>query len=223
MKKIISFLLSFIYPITVELDTSEINPVLEIALSNGKYSLNSENTNYSFGTLHLLFRKIFRKINLDWSNIKNVLILGFGTGSIAKIIRSYKPDCDIVGIEMDQKVIKLGEKYFDTGSMLRTQIICENGFNYVFNTNKKFDLVIIDVFIDRKVPDEFETKTFLLALKNILNNNGGVIFNKVIYNQEFKTQIPVLKSLYEECFGNLKLYTIMNTGKIFVCTKFENG
>ena len=219
MKKVISFLLSFIYPFTVELDKSEINPVLEIVLSDGKYNLNSKNTNYSFGTLHLLFRKIFRKINLDWSNIKYVLILGFGTGSVAKIIKSYNPDCDIVGVEIDQKVINLGEKYFDTGNLLRTQIICENGYNYVFSTNRKFDLVIIDVFIDRKVPDEFETKTFLFAVKEILNNNGGVIFNKVIYNREFNAQIPVLKSFYEECFGNLDLYTIMNTGKIFFSKK----
>jgi len=223
MPKIIRFLLSFIYPITVELDKSEINPVLEVVLNNGKYSLNSENTNYSFGTLHLLFRKIFRKIKLDWRNRKNVLILGFGTGSVARIIRDYKSDCDIIGVETDQKVIKLGEKYFDTGNLSRTLIVCDNGYNYVLNTSNKFDLVVIDAFIDRKVPDEFETKTFLLALKNILNNNGVVIFNKVIYTREFKDQIPALKSLYNDCFGNLNLYTIMHTGKIFVCTKYENG
>jgi spermidine synthase len=219
MIKAINFLLSYIYPFTVEFEKSEINPVLEVVLHNGKYSLNSENTNYSFGTLHILFRKIFRKIGLDWSIIKNVLILGFGTGSVARIIRDYKPDCDIVGVEIDQKVIQLGEKYFDTGKLPQTQIVRDNGCNYVFNSNRKFDLVIIDVFIDRKVPDEFETKTFLLAMKDILNTNGSVIFNKVIYTREFKARIPELKSLYEECFGNLNIYTIMGTGKIFFSKK----
>jgi tRNA A58 N-methylase Trm61 len=217
MIKSINSLLSFIYPITVELDKSEINPVLEVVLNNGRYILNSENTNYSFGSLHILFRKIFRKVDLDWRIIKNVLILGFGTGSIARIIRDYSPDCDIVGVEIDQKVIKLGEKYFDSADLPRIQIVCDNGYDYVLNSKRKFDLVIIDVFIDRKVPDEFETKSFFLALKDILNVNGDIIFNKVIYCREFNEQIPVLKSLYEECFGQVNIYTIMHTGKIFFC------
>lgn len=217
MKKNINYFLSYIYPNIIELTKSDINPVLEVVMYNGKYSLNSENTNYSFGTLHLLFKKIFHKINLDWERIKKVLIIGFGTGSAAQIVRQHKADCDIIGVEIDQQVISLGEKYFNTKNLQRTQIICDDGDHYVSHSTEKFDLVIIDVFIDKKVPDIFETKTFLLNLKNILTNGGYVIFNKVVYNKEFEAQIPTLKSLYEECFGNLNIYTIMNTGKIFFC------
>jgi hypothetical protein len=57
---------------------------------NGKYSWNSKKTNYSHGSLHSLFKEIFRKSKLYWNEIYEVIILGFGTGSISEIIGKYK-------------------------------------------------------------------------------------------------------------------------------------
>ena len=215
MKKI-DYILSYLYPVTVEVTGSRYNPVLEIVFYAGKYALNSENTNYSFGTLHTLFNRIFRKLSLNWSAVNNILILGFGTGSIASIIVSYKPDCLIDGVEIDEKVIELGKKYFNTGSLNNVTIHCSAADKYIEDCHKKYDLILIDVYVDMIVPPELETEEFLMKIKNTLNPGGMIIFNKAVYSKTISDQIPALKALYEKTFKSLEIMTVMNSGKIFV-------
>jgi len=167
MKKV-DYILSYLYPVTIEITNSLWNPLLEIVLYGGKYSLNSENTNYSFGSLHSLFKKIFRKLKLDWNGINDVLILGFGTGSITEIIDKYKRDCIIDGVEIDNKVIELGEKYFHTDLLKNVTIHHASADQFLEDCQKKYDLIIIDVYIDMRVPEELETEQFLIRVKNAL-------------------------------------------------------
>lgn len=218
MKKV-DYILSYLYPVTIEITNSLWNPLLEIVLYGGKYSLNSENTNYSFGSLHSLFKKIFRKLKLDWNGINDVLILGFGTGSITEIIDKYKRDCIIDGVEIDNKVIELGEKYFHTGLLKNVTIHHASADQFLEDCQKKYDLIIIDVYIDMRVPEELETEQFLIRVKNALRIGGLVVFNKYVYSKTTRDQIPSLEKLYEKIFKNLKIMTIMITGKIFIAKK----
>ena len=218
MKKV-DYILSYLYPVTIEITNSLWNPLLEIVLYGGKYSLNSENTNYSFGSLHSLFKKIFRKLKLDWNGINDVLILGFGTGSITEIIDKYKRDCIIDGVEIDNKVIELGEKYFHTDLLKNVTIHHASADQFLEDCQKKYDLIIIDVYIDMRVPEELETEQFLIRVKNALRIGGLVVFNKYVYSKTTRDQILTLKRLYEKIFKNLKIMTIMITGKIFIAKK----
>jgi len=218
MKKA-DYILSYLYPVTIEITNSLWNPLLEIVLYGGKYSLNSENTNYSFGSLHSLFKKIFRKLKLDWNGINDVLILGFGTGSITEIIDKYKRDCIIDGVEIDNKVIELGEKYFHTDLLKNVTIHHASADQFLEDCQKKYDLIIIDVYIDMRVPEELETEQFLIRVKNALRIGGLVVFNKYVYSKTTRDQIPSLEKLYEKIFKNLKIMTIMITGKIFIAKK----
>jgi predicted methyltransferase len=209
-------LLSYLYPLSIELTSSDLNPFLEVVFREGKYNLNSANANYSCGGLYELFKLVFRDIKLDWKRIDNVLILGFGTGCTVPLIQKYKPDCSILGVEIDEKVIELGKKYFDSDKLTNTRVICGSAYDFITSTNQTFDLIIIDAYLDTKVPAEIETLTFLKALKNALSPKGVVIFNKFRYGREVKHQIPIVKKLYQEVFGDVEIRTIMQTGNIFI-------
>jgi len=213
------YLLSYLYPVTVEIASSNWNPVLEVELSHGKFLLNSENVNYSFGSLHTLFKRIFRKLKLNWSNIENVLILGFGTGSIAEIIRKYKPGCIIEGVEIDKKVIELGKKYFNTDSLKNVIIHCAAADIFLKDCKNKYDLIVIDVYLDVNVPEELEKEQFLILVRNALRIGGVVVFNKFINSKATKDRIKPLKELYDRIFHNAELMTIMTSGKIFIARR----
>jgi spermidine synthase len=212
----IDYIISYLYPVTIEVANSLWNPVLEVVLSAGRYSLNSQNTNYSHGSLLYMFKTIFRKLDLNWENINDVLILGFGTGSIAEIIGKYKQDCMIDGVEIDNKVIELGEKYFNTRLLKNVDIHCTSADQFIENCQKKYDLIIIDVYIDINVPEEVETEQFLVRIKNTLKPGGLVVFNKSIHTKTIQARIPLLRVLYERTFGNLQIMTINIIGKIFI-------
>ena len=209
-------ILSYLYPKNICTTSSELNSLLEVVYQDGRYQLNSVTTNYSYGGLYELFKLIFRDVKIDWVKVNEVLILGFGTGCTVPLIRSYSTDCHIVGVEIDEKVIELGKTYFDTEKLTNTVVVCDSAVNFIASTNQKFDLVIIDVYVDNVVPKEVETITFLQNLKMTLNQDGMVIFNKLICSREVKHQIPALEHLYRTIFDIVELRTIMQTGAIFV-------
>ncbi|MHC1705458.1 MAG: spermidine synthase [Tenuifilaceae bacterium] len=212
----LNILLSYLYPSSIEITSSDLNPYLEVVFREGKYNLNSANANYSCGGLYELFKLVFRDIKLDWKRMDNVLILGFGTGCTVPLIQKYKPDCSILGVEIDEKVIELGKKYFDSDKYTNTTIVCRSAYDFIISTNQTFDLIIIDVYLDTKVPAEIETLTFIKAMKKTLNPKGVIIFNKLKSGREVKQQIPIIKSMYQEVFGDVEIRTIMQTGNIFI-------
>jgi spermidine synthase len=212
-------LLSYICPVTIETTSSSFNPYLEVILEGGKFSLNSRNTNYSYGSLHTLFKKTFRKLNPHWETINYALILGFGTGCVARTINDYNPGCRIDGVEIDRKVIELGRKYFSTHELRNTTIHHSGAETYIAECRKKYDLVIIDVYNDIDVPLEIESERFLINVLNVLEPGGMVIFNKYIYSKSTTDQLASLEELYKKIFQNLEVRTIMNSGKIFIAKK----
>ena len=79
------------YPIVIETREGSVTPYLEVMKSNGKYVLNSHNANYSFGGLHILFDAFFKQIDIKKYDIKNVLLLGMGAGSVISLLKQkYK-------------------------------------------------------------------------------------------------------------------------------------
>jgi spermidine synthase len=212
-------LLSYLYPINICETSSDVNPFLEVIFRDSKYQLNSFTTNYSYGGLYDLFKLIFRDIALDWDKVDRVLILGFGTGCVVPIIQKYKSDCQIVGVEKDPKVIDIGKRYFELDLLKNTDIVCDGALNFITHTHLKFDLIIIDVYVDNIVPCEVETISFLQHIKRVLSLDGLVIFNKLVFSKEIKGQIPVLKAMYNEVFDELEVYTFMKTGEIFIAKK----
>ncbi|HNB13520.1 MAG TPA: hypothetical protein PKY09_11485, partial [Bacteroidia bacterium] len=80
------WLLSFLYPVIIQKDQSDVNSVLETTLENGKLVLNTAHANYSYGSLYRVFIKALLRFNLDIKNKKKVLVLGMGGGSVVKFL-----------------------------------------------------------------------------------------------------------------------------------------
>lgn len=211
--------LSYIYPISIETTESEINPCLEVVYQNGKYILNSSNTNYSYSGLYDLFKLIFQNVNIDWDETNDVLILGFGAGCVVPLIQQYQTNCKILGVEIDEKVVGLGRKYFGVDELKNTEIIIADAVDYLTNNQQNFDLIIIDIYVDRDVPSAIESQEFIKSIYNHLNSNGIVLFNKLAYSKKVIEQIPRILDLYKEVFLRVELLTFMETGNIFVANK----
>ena len=136
-------MVSYLYPVVVEKRKGTVTPYLEVIKSNRKYLLNSENANYSYGGLHVLFNKFFKQIGIKKYDIKSVLVLGMGAGSVVSLLRQkYKIDCAITAIEKDEVVIELAKKYFEIEKYNPLNIVNADAFEFVNTTYKKYDLII---------------------------------------------------------------------------------
>jgi spermidine synthase len=177
-----------------------------VAIQEGKYVLNSKNANYSFATLHRVFQQALKKVELE--KINSILVLGCGAGSIPTIV--YKelglnPKMDAV--EIDKKVIELGNKYFELDSYSNLNIIIDDAMNFVKSTNNKYDLVLVDLFKGIDVPEEFLTQHFFEQLESLLNENGELLFNYVAYNYETKQLVKGIENALSKSFSK-KLNTL---------------
>lgn len=182
-------LFSYLREIHVETTESEHNPYLHVVLHNGQYQLCTANAIYSYGDKYDNFSKAFRRIDLDGLNIKNVLILGFGLGSIPLMLeKMFKKDYHYTAIEIDAEVLRLANKYVlpDLKSAIEFQVL--DALTYTLFTDKQFDMICMDVFLDDTIPTELEQDDFLNSLKRMLTPNGVLLFNKLAYHKKDKKQ-----------------------------------
>jgi spermidine synthase len=203
---------------------SEYNSTLEVVRSGNKIILDAKSVNYSYGGLHRAFRQLFKKININKLNIRNVLILGFGAGSVASILQhEYGIDCEITGVEIDPEVIRLGKEYFNFNSFRNLELIEEDAFRFMEKNTKTFDLVVVDLFIDKDVPFQAETNEFANLIKFALRPDGRLIFNKWVHDTASSESYIRLEKVLGNTFSNL---TICKTGhdrmnSMLVCKKSD--
>jgi hypothetical protein len=217
---ILKFIFSFLYPVTIEKTSSAFNPLLEIRIENGKYVLNAAHANYSFGSLHKIFFNAFRQIKIGERGIQNVLLLGFGGGSVPVLLfEEFKLDCKITAIEIDEKVIELSKKYFNIQRFENLNLVCADAFEFVQKCDSNFDLVVVDLFIDNKVPFQFESTEFFDALKKLMENPSILLFNKIIGIEDDSTSFDTLLKNIELIFNQAEVLPIFENRIIVVETK----
>ncbi len=171
MKKLFSYL----WPSTRRFP-SEINGTLEVTYVNGKKVLDTENANYSYGSLQKILEIGLTKVDLKC--VDNLLLLGLGGGSIIQSLReTFEYQKNITAVEIDPAIIKLAKDEFGITESEKLQVIEDDAFKFVKTSKEKFDLVIIDLFIDTNVPPIFYEKEFCENISKLLQKNGSIIFN----------------------------------------------
>lgn len=181
----------------VEKSSSEFNESLEVTLQNGKLLLNTRNANYSFGLLHEVMIKAIGHAVIQYNMTpRNALLLGYGGGSAAAVLKGNFPDVEITAVEIDSEVIYLAKKYFFTRDV---ELILSDAKEYVQQSDSEFDLIVVDVFIDVTVPDFVLEKEFLQHCKNRLTTNGLCIMNVL----ESRRKVMETTRLFSTVFQNV--------------------
>ena len=176
--------LSYIFPINIHKQASEINKSLEISWNNGQLVLDTKNTNYSYGSLQRILRKGLLTIGFEKiRTFEKILILGVAGGSVVKtLVNEIKFEGKIIGVELDPDIIKIANTYFEIDKIKSLEIIMANAEDFVRNKKENFDLIIIDIFQDNFMPEFLFEEFFINNVIENLNNNGFIIFNTMILN-----------------------------------------
>jgi spermidine synthase len=192
---------SYITEVPIETVESGYNPYLSVILKNGQYQLLTENAIYSYGELYDNFSKAFKRIDLDKLEIKNVLILGFGLGSIPLMLETmFHKKYHYTAVEIDPEVLKLANKYTVVNLTSPIEFHLSDAATYASFSEEKFDMICMDVFLDDMVPTELEKEEFLLDLKKMLAPNGILLFNKLAHYQKDKN---IAQSFFQNHFKRI--------------------
>lgn len=190
--------MSYLYPISKKVP-SIYSGLLEITWFNGKKHLNSKNAIYSYGSLQKVLKYGLKK--LDLQACKEVLILGMGGGSVIKTLRddfNYKHN--ITAVEIDPSIIEIARTEFEMEASKELKIICEDAQFFIQLNTFKYDLIIIDLYIDTKVPSPFLKSYFWQNLVAACSKKGQLLFNAALEEKDKKHLDKLVKLLQKKQF-----------------------
>ncbi|GAL61983.1 spermidine synthase [Algibacter lectus] len=215
MKKI----LSYIWPITAKTIDSDTNGKLQITYYNGKKMLNTKDANYSYGSLQKILEYALSKIEFD--NVKHVLILGLGGGSVISSLRKkFDFNGYIQAVDIDEKIITIAKNDFDIYTAHNLTISKYDAYKFVKKNNKKHDLIIIDLFINNEVPDQFYSVIFCENISKLVNENGYFIFNLGLKGKMTKKTEQVIAYFEKSIYFEISLFkNIEGTNSVLIGRK----
>ncbi len=200
-------LFSYFIPINVYRKNSAVSKSLEVTWNNGELVLDSKSTNYSYGSLQRILRKGLKYIGFERvRDFDSILILGVAGGSVIKtIVDEIKFKGKITGVEIDATVIEIANSYFELDKIPNLEIVIDDAFEYVLKTKLKYDLIIIDIFEDTKMPNFLFQDFFINRINSLLNLNGFILFNTMVINKKQEERNQVYKSKFGGDYS-LRLY-----------------
>ena len=184
LQKIFSYLL----PLNISKQKSDISQSLEITWANGQLVLDSKNTNYSYGNLQRILRKGLKIIGFERiKSMENILILGVAGGSVIKtLVDEINFKGQITGVDINKEIIEIANTYFQLNTISNLEIIIDDASKFVLKTNQKYDLILIDIFQDTKIPDFLFEFFFINRICYLLKPNGLILFNTMLLNYKQK-------------------------------------
>lgn len=174
--------------------SSKISDKLFVRHENGKKVLDTQNSNYSFGGLQDVLNFGLDSLPVDLFN--SVLVLGMGAGCVVDSLRNrYNYHGPVTGVELDPVVIEIARTEFNILKDPKVELIEADAEKFIAETRQKFDLIVIDLFVDIQVPEQFYKPGFWKNVADRVNPNGFILFNAGIFlpeekQEEFLSKIP---------------------------------
>ncbi|WP_395051919.1 spermidine synthase [Flavobacterium sp.] len=213
--------LSFFIPINVTKKKSAISKSIEVTWNNGQLVLDSQNTNYSYGSLQRILRKGLKYIGFERiKSFENILILGVAGGSVIKtLVDEIKFKGKITGVEIDLEIIQIANEYFKLNEIKNLEISIDDAFEYVLKTKDKYDLIVIDIFQDTTMPNFLFEDFFINRINFLLNFNGFILFNTMVINEKERIRNIDYKKKFDKNYSVRMYPKVEDHNELFTIKK----
>ncbi len=206
-------LLSYFIPINIFKKKSKLSKSIEVTWNNGELVIDSENTNYSYGSLQRILKLGLKNIGFNKiSKMEHILVLGVAGGSVIKtLVEDIRYKGKITGVEIDPEIIKLANQYFNLKEIPQLTIVIDDAFEFVLKTKDKYDLIIVDVFQDTRMPNFLYESFFTDKICSLLRSKGFILFNTMLLDKKQN----LLNETYISSFikENFNIYAIPRVEK----------
>jgi predicted membrane-bound spermidine synthase len=134
--------------------------------------------------------------------VENVLLIGLAGGTASRSILSEYPEARIDGVEIDEAVARLGEKYFAMSDP-RLSIHISDGRYFLHQTETRYDLVGLDAYRQPYIPFHLATVEFFEEIRDQMTTNGVVVLNAGKTETDTRlvdAMISTMSSVFEHVF-----------------------
>jgi spermidine synthase len=182
-------LLSWIWPQHLETVADREGHPVSAWVSRGRLQLTATRAIYSYDDYYVNFLRPLKKMYPRPESGKQVLLLGFGLGSIVYILEKVlRCDFDYTAVEFDEAVIYLASHHSLPRFQSPVALIQGDAADYVTYAEGEYDLICMDVFEDDLVPPDCETVEFLQYCRALLLPGGVLLYNRLYQGSGDKFQ-----------------------------------
>jgi len=187
----------FLRPKILEQVNSSFSGEIKVVKSSGDVYIATGPLTQSGGLVKVVWQDVLKKFG---KKDRSWLVLGLAGGTIARFISEKMHPSAMVGVEIDPVMINLGKKYLGLDRIPELEIVNADAKAYVAGTDRKFDYILVDMYLGDKLPQFVYSKSFLSRLGKLGNT---IIFNHLFYDDdkrakaealiaELKTEFPAL-------------------------------
>ena len=163
---------------------SKFNKEIEVVRFSGALRLDMGGLTQSGEVIERIWSSGFKNLLPRDFVPKKILVLGFGGGSVAKVISKKWNMAKITGVEIDPAVVEIAREMFEVDKNENLLIINDDAATYVSNLKKDFDLIIVDCYLGDKFPKSLESLDFY---EKLLRTDGVVLVNRLFWG-DYKKQ-----------------------------------
>ena len=201
--------ISYLFPQIVARYSTPYNKDIRVLEEQGKYKLLVNGSRQSGEYIRSMWQRAFTEFGIIPSpEVSSILVLGVAGGTVIELLRAIYPDAKITGVDIDKTMIELGKKYYGLAKLSSCEFVLADAKSFISRTDKKWDLIVVDVFIGASIPPFVAEEQFLKKLRNIVNTNGKILFN-YLYEFEYKRLSDRLAS------GLRKHFSVVRDMKIY--------
>lgn len=161
----------------------------------GQYQLGTVDAMYSDGRRYRPVLVAAEKLKHHLSKVKSVLVLGAGIGSVIDILshKGHHPEYTLVDI--DNTVLDWVTELQPADDVIHT--VCADALLFMKDNDKKYDLLFVDVFSGRVVPQFVTSQSFIEKCHRGINPGGYFVMNYIINDEsEWKNAERIIKSVF---------------------------
>ena len=130
---------------------------------------------------------------------KTALVIGLGAASVTKFLYHHCPQLRIQVVEIEPRVVAAAHQFFrlpDEDARLAIRIGC--GADYVLNTQRRFDYILVDGYDRNARAGVLDTLPFYQAVRSRLSDTGLMAVNLFGRSRGFRASLERIITAFED-------------------------
>jgi spermidine synthase len=174
---------SLFVPVRVHRRESDFSGSLELFRYRGRWQLATQNAIYSDGAAYTPLLKAYSALGKDFlARCNSVLVLGTGLGSAVTLLhKKYGLRPQITLLDIDESILEWAiDCLEEEGHGDHVEVICDDAAHFFEIDERKWPLLIIDLFKGQTVPAFATQKPFLKSAWKQVSAGGALVMNYIV-------------------------------------------
>jgi len=130
---------------------------------------------------------------------RNVLLIGLGAASLTKFLYRNFPLAKLTVVEIEPDVVAAAKHFFKLPEdPLRLKIVIGDGAEFILNSNRTYDLILVDGFDADARAGALDTLPFYLNVRAHLKDNGIMAVNLLGRSKGFEASVERICKAFED-------------------------